>query len=258
MVVPGCKMETRVVKDGWAQKLEGLPWERGSPDNLRGDKQTMWAIELDRMTGPDRVQRAQTVADQARAAGVGQVHVRDTGILATVSTGRVTDPKSGEAQALLRRVREAVVGGTTPFAGVEFRPVAGDAVADATEGYDPLDLKQFPGMYTLLIGYYDSTYGGNFRDAAVKSAQALREANVEAYYYHDPRKSMVTVGLFEQAAAFVQQENPMSPGTFIDVYSPYVKELQKTYPYIIGNSPTIDTGGQAMGDQPSSLVKVPN
>ncbi len=115
----------------------------------------------------------------------------------------------------------------------------------------PLDVRAHSGMYTLQIGYYDDAFGPNFRNAAVKAAQTLREEGDPAYFYHGPHRSMVTVGLFTDDD-LVQQG-------FQRVYGPNVKTLQEKYPYNLGNGRTVveRINGEIVGEQSSFLVRIP-
>ena len=128
---------------------------------------------------------------------------------------------------------------------------------------DPLDLYQFAGddLMTLQIGYYDEQYGEDFREAAELAAKELREQGDQAFYYHGPNRSLLTVGLFGQED-LVQHTTPGQDGRiFVQTqYSQRVVELQKKYPHNLGNGLTLlqKQGGKDIGAQLSSLVRVPD
>lgn len=113
------------------------------------------------------------------------------------------------------------------------------------------DLRTHTGMYTLQIGFYDQDYGPDFRQAAEQAVSALRLQGEEAYYYHGPHRSMVTLGLFTDAH-FVQR-GPVS------AYGPEIEAIQKKYPYNLANGRTLvqKIDGQDIGQQESFLVRVP-
>lgn len=253
----GCETRTRVVRDGWAslRPLADAKPEPVDPDAPREAAQ--WTIELERYVGENRLAKAEALAAILRSeAGVPNVQVRDTGVAAIVSVGPVGDPNTPEAQATLERVRATAIDGMLPYRGAAWRPTGGVA---GQQVYDPHDLRQFPGMYTLQIGFYDQRFGPNFRAAAEDAVRALRKAGDEAYFYHGPHLSIVTVGLFSYEEAFVTKENPLSPGTWVDAYSEAVRKLQEKYPYNLGNGLTLieKVDGKTIGEQPSSLVRVP-
>jgi len=117
---------------------------------------------------------------------------------------------------------------------------------------DPLNLRRYPGMYSLQIAVYDKDYGPNFRDAAEQAARTLRKQGQEAYYYHGPNRSMVTLGLFDYDTAF-----DSVPGRQ-DTYSQRVRALQEKYPHNLLNGRTIieKSPGKPDSIQPSFLVRV--
>ncbi len=59
--------------------------------------------------------------------------------------------------------------------------------------------------YTVLVGEYEDSpkhdYVGKRIKDCVEHARQLRKKGFDAYYYHGPSKSLVTVGLFLEAAA---------------------------------------------------------
>ena len=112
------------------------------------------------------------------------------------------------------------------------------------------DLRNHPGAYTLQIGFYDEQFGDQFRQAAQEAAQVLRNDGHEAYFYHGPHRSMVTVGLFT--------ENDFVQDGVQSVYGPRIRELQQKHPYNLGNGRTLiqKVAGENLGEQPSFIVRV--
>jgi hypothetical protein len=252
-----CEPQTRVVRDGWGGLRELADPKADPVDPRRARQGTRWAIELERFVGNDRFAKAESLAARVRTeAGLPNVRVQDGGAAAIVIVGPVADPRTEDAQAILQRVRLASLDGMRPYRGAEYRPMAGGL---ATAMFDPHDLRQFGGMYTLQIGFYDSRFGADFREAAEKAVRELRADGDDAYYYHGPNQSLITVGLFSYGEAFVTRENPLSPGTSIDAYSEAVRKLQRKYPHNLGNGLTLieRVRGETVGEQPSSLVRIP-
>lgn len=254
--VAACEPKVRVVHDGWGG-LKALADDKPvvlDPDDP--DSRQVWTIELERFAGPDRLKKAQALSDRLTSeAGLPGVRIQDRAGFAILSVGRIYDPSTSTGRSLLAQVRSASLDGIQPYRDAQYSPT----VTGGIQVFDPLNLKQFPGMYTLQVGFYDSRFGEDFRAAAEKAAHVLREQGDEAYFYHGRHRSMVTVGLFDYASAFVKIENPLSPGTLIDSYSPAVDVLQKKYPYNLGNGVTLieKINGKVIGEQPSSLVRVP-
>lgn len=257
LALAGCEPRVVVVRDGWGgfkQIADRKPDAVLNPDHP--DSRQVWTIELERFAGPDRLAKAEALADRLRhEAGLSDVRIEDRSGFAVVSVGRVYDPGTSAAQSLLASVHKARLDGITPYVAAGFVPT----VRGGTQVFDPLNLKQFPGMFTLQIGYYDRQFGQDFRAAAETAARTLRKEGDEAYFYHGPHRSLITVGLFDRASAFVRVENPLSPGTLVESYSPAVREIQKKYPYNLGNGLTLieKVRGKVVGEQESALVRVP-
>jgi hypothetical protein len=91
------------------------------------------------------------------------------------------------------------------------------------------------------------------------AAARLRADGDQAYFYHGPNRSLVTVGLFtEQDFGVEQQPAPDGGVLFIPTYGQRVRELQKKFSYNLGNGRTIieKSGDKKLGEQPSFLVRV--
>lgn len=251
----GC-METHVVHDGWAglRRLADQSNPKKSNDHSRAvaTRQT-WAIPLGQFKGTDAKAKADALTGQLhQQTALGDLWERNSNGEITLYCGHFMDPLSPAAKKALAAARAATIDGNQPFASVALVPMN-----DAASYYsDPFNLKRYPGYYTLQIGYYDKHFGSSFRQAAEEAVQTLRKDGVEAYYYHGPFLSMITVGLFTHDQAFVKiQEHT---GATIDAYAPAVEALQKKYPYNLGNGRTLieKHNGKSLGAQPSSLVQV--
>ena len=106
-----------------------------------------------------------------------------------------------------------------------------------------MDLENYKGMYTLLIGFYE---GSDRKKAAEKAAAAIRLAGDEGFFLNGPKRSLVTVGLFT--------ENDMPDGQF----GSKIKDMQKKYPHYSANGVTIVEfeHGQRLGEKPSLLMQI--
>lgn len=252
-LLPACQYETKVTYDGWgkfkemgdakATRIEGDPRNRG---------EQAYTIMLERFTGRDRLAKAESLAKQLRGTGLPNPDITENAGVVTVSVGRFRDAGGKDAQAMLRRVREAEVGGAKLFATATFIGAQG-----GRQIFDPLDLKQHVGSYTLQIGFYDNNFQGDRKEAAEKAARQLREEGTEAFFYHGPYLSLVCVGLFTEAD-FEQSDTP--GGFEVQRWGPRIKQVQEKFPYNLANGVTLiekkkDTG-EKIGEQPSCLVRV--
>ncbi|MDP7347824.1 MAG: hypothetical protein QF735_06315 [Phycisphaeraceae bacterium] len=263
-MIVGC-VETRVVNDGWKQ-LRALSDNQNRDPDRRDREDSMfaryarWAILLDTFDGPGHEQHARQLLEQLAA----QHHMPDLWIRSEMTwsqlyRGRYRRADQDQATRDLRQTHLISFAGDRRFRAAAIVPVgAGPMRLD-----DPLDLYQFAGddLMTLQIGYYDEQYGKDFREAAELAAKELREQGDQAFYYHGPNRSLLTVGLFGQED-LVQHTTPGQDGRiFVQTqYSQRVVELQKKYPHNLGNGLTLlqKQGGRDIGAQPSSLVRVPD
>ncbi len=85
------------------------------------------------------------------------------------------------------------------------------------------------GAYTLQVGYYDANFGNDFRQAAEKAAKVLRDDGQQAYYYHGPNVSLVTIGVFGADAVATD------PNSGQTVYGAEVIELRTQFPHHMAN-----------------------
>lgn len=136
--------------------------------------------------------------------------------------GQYVDPGSSEAQADLARIRSMRVDGRTPFArailmpigvevGVGTRAAGGDGGDGSRLSRNDLrNAKKLFGddaVYTLQIGVYAREDNQRptaedlaaFRKAAEEAVARLRREGEQAFYYHGPNGSMVTVGIFNDS-----------------------------------------------------------
>lgn len=230
--------------------------------------QAGWSIVLATFSDPnpeveaERARRALWTA-QTSAGLIGAFLERRSGGMA-LAYGRYQDPRSAEAQADLQRVRAITLEGERPFAAAVVAPPPGPDASVAGE-FDLRGVKRRYGdraLYTLQVGAYmraDRKPASEpdlaaFARAAEEAARRLRRDGDEAFYYHGPNGSMVTVGLFGQ-------EDVGSSGT-----GPRVELLRQRHPYNLVNGeayrvrvrgvPESDPGAWRL--QTSSLVEIPN
>lgn len=222
-----------------------------TPDFHAQSQRGGWTIELARFSGTHRFASAQRLVQFLKdKTALADAWVHDTGSECIVMRGRFPAADAPGADALLHETRELAIDDTKRFEKARLIPW-GSAAADAAE--QPADLAQFAGMqgYTLQIAFFDKAGGKSFREAAETYCRQLREKGEQAYFYHGPNRSMVTLGLFTDAdwqGQGIQKH-----------YGPRIRELQERFPHNLGNGATIveRVNGQLIGDQPSVLVHLP-
>ena len=256
MVLPACTRQ--VIYSTWSD-LHALADRRGGagqnrPADRLADRQ--WSIQMCTFRGPDRHRAAATLVKQLGQERLDNLWVGEQEDRVTLMRGRFADPGGGPTRAALEQCRKIRLEGRYPFEDARLVPVA-DLVAGGN------DLKQFASqslhtaLYTLQVEAYDLQVGARYRKVAEGRAGKLRVSGQKAFFYHGPHLSIVTLGLFTRAEAFVS--SPLPGGGVTEVYAPAVRQLQRKYPYNLMNGRTLveKAHGQKVRDQPSFLVRVP-
>lgn len=249
----GCTYE-RVVRDdmdAW-RSMASKPQAQVDPALPRHTSQDQggWAIQLATFSGNHKLNAAKRLVDYLKEhTTIKDAWVYPQGSDALVMQGRFTEADSPAIQAQLHEVRQMVIEDAKRFEKAQVVAYGKMAEADV----QPSDLAQFAGIqgYTLQVAFFDKAGGPQFREAAEAYCRQLRKKNEQAFYYHGPNRSMVTIGLFTDADW---------EGTGVSKhYGPKIRELQERYPNNLGNGSTIveKENGQIIGDQPSVLVHLP-
>lgn len=218
--------------------------------NLASQNQGGWAIELAIFSGKRRQASAKRLVMWLKEnTSLSDTWVYDDANDSRVMQGRFSEPNSPQVQEELHQVRQMVINDVKRFEKAQIVPFGKTAMTAA----QPSDLSQFAGIqgYTLQVAFFDKAGGQRFREAAEAYCRQLREKSEQAYFYHGPNRSMVTVGLFTDAdweGEGVKRH-----------YGPRIRELQERFPNNLGNGSTIveKSNGQLIGDQPSVLVHLP-
>ena len=215
-----------------------------------------WSIGLRTFSGPDRDVDAAAAVERLRAADrtLADAFVEARGDRALVLLGRFASPSSKEASALLDAVRAIRIEGDQPFKTSFFVPPSGRAASN-------LDLRtattQFNADSTLQIGAYgriDRRFPtekeiAEFRALAEQAARDLRAQGEQAFYFHGPSMSMVTVG------ALRYDDLEANPGI--------LRSLQERFPHNLLNGAGIrekftTEAGEDWRMQSSQLVSIPD
>jgi len=217
---------------------------------MAGATESRVTIAVDAFDGPNRAQRArQRAAALTRSTGMDDFFVESVGQRAYVYFGRYDLAEQEEARAALARLRQLRQAGRLEAELLTIVPLPGAAPPAVRD----MDLRNAtPGaIYTLQVGVFDPGHEGDYRRAAEQRAAELREAGHDAYFYHGPNRSMVTLGAFARGAI----RQPDQPGKQMQ-YHPYVRKLREEFPHNLRNGQRFSEGGESTY-QESFLVRIP-
>ncbi len=133
------------------------------------------------------------------------------------------------------------------------------------------DLENARGAYTVCVAIFYNEPDQDWylrKQAAVEYCEQLRGEGREAYYFHGPSKSSVTIGSFgEQAVREVSQwnENRTQRLTTTEVVEPRIHRIMKEFPYMAVNGraeivtvPDARTGTAKKVRTRTYVVRIPN
>ena len=221
-----------------------------------------WTVVLAAFRGETAAQDAAAALEQIRSlSGFGDAFVEIRGQNHVVGWGRYDSVADQTAKDALQRARSfADSNGRRPFAAAIL--LAPDFSQVGSSGGKPewnltraREIFGREAKYTLQIGTYGGAQPGQAVGAELAEARAAAEAAVAqlraqgelAFYYHSPRMSTVTVGLFDDAAL----DNPLHPD---------LVAMRRKYPNRLHNGKglitRIDKSKEQLED--SKLVAVPD
>lgn len=216
-----------------------------------------WAIAVASFQGPNHAAEArQAVRAYAGQTGLDDFWTIDEGVRSMVYFGTYGSPRAEAARAALRRLQQLQAGGRFTPHSLSLAPVAKVVQTDLTQWDLRTVAQQTPdAAYTLQIGMFDEMYEGDFRDAAEQRVTELRERGEDAYFYHGPNQSLVTIGVFTEAATSVPQTGPEAGQI---VYHRYIREeLQGRFPHAKVNGQLAPIRADGDTYVPSFLVRIP-
>jgi hypothetical protein len=232
---------------------------------------SFWSVVIQAFRGDDQEQAAHDGLQKLRTeTPLSDAYLEKRGNATVIAFGKYADASSKEAKEGLEKVRntEVIISNvkTKPFDKAFLAPPA-----DIPGSIPEWDLRQARktngdwALYTLQMGVYTRTDKqptpaelAEFRKAAETAVGNLRREGEQAFYYHGPKGSEVTIGLFGK-----DDFDPQTPG----VESADLTALRKRFPYNLYNGQAIkesvrvttQSGKQAQKQQMQSsrLVAVP-
>lgn len=216
--------------------------------------ENQWTIGLGRFDGADHRERAERARKQLAArTGFSDLWVSDEGNSSMLYAGHYPSPQDKQARTDLAQWQRLRASGKIRLPAAMLVPITQSPTT--AESPSNLDLRSAAsrGLYTLQIGFYDDVTGktDEYRQAAEQAAAALRKDGYQAFYYHGPNRSMITIGVFGPEALTDKGDGEV-------VYSDQVLALQRRFPYNLANGETIrETRAGKTTEQPSFLVRIP-
>ncbi len=263
--IPGC---------GWGQsKDEPKPAEPMNAegvfddDGLSPGNADAWSIILATLP-EDREELVNAILQRVRSTpGLVNAYATTRSGNFVIAYGRYDGANDTDALRDLDRIKETVVDGSRPYLGAYLAPPSAAALSGANDEYDLRTVKSRVGdwaVYTLQVGVYgtdDNSIPGDpqlreFRRAAEAAVRELRADGDQAFYYHAPYRSMVTVGVFG--------ESDFDASTTPPIESQRLREVRTKFPNNLLNGKGIretitNSAGQRVTRlQPSNLVAIPD
>lgn len=223
-----------------------------------------WSV-LVAMVPSGRQADAQAMLSTVRSAGLPDAYIAERSGRPAIAFGSFDDPASDDAQAGLARVRAVEVAGMRPFATAVLMPPPAAKSTGEAASYDLRGVYERLGdaaVYTLQVGVYGRADFQRpaedelelFRDQAEQAVATLRADGEQAFFYHGPNSSSVTIGVFS--------EDDHDGSTMPAVESPALRALRKRFPNNLLNGEglmeTVKTErGPVKRLQASRLVAIP-
>lgn len=210
IAVPGCSSGPEP-QEALTQEGQGL-FNDGSPGKVsleEGEEiSPSWSIGVIRVWGEgSEASAAEALNEVQTTGGLPQAYLERRGQSTVVAYGHYQTQDDPRALSDLKRIQELVVNGRRPFTTAWLAPPELSGIGRFPQ-FDLRQAKQAHGdeaTYTLQIGYYgrldrlpNQEELAEFRAAAEEAAVRLRREGELAFYFHSPRGSTVTIGVFEK------------------------------------------------------------
>lgn len=226
-----------------------------------------WCIVIAVFRGDDADAQARIMLDRVRREGqLPEAYAIRRNSATIIAVGDYRGPEDERAGADLKRVQDIQVPGeggqiTRPYAFAILAPPLSEKVGGLPQ-YNLLRVKDALGasaLYTLQVGAYGrldiprptEADLAESRKAAEQAVLKLRQEGEEAFYYHGPSMSMVTIGVFG-----TDDFDPQVP----NFKSARLRDVQKRHPLNLYNGQGVKERRKGAPDrlQPSNLVAIPN
>ncbi|MBC7834187.1 MAG: hypothetical protein H7Y88_03690 [Phycisphaerales bacterium] len=219
------------------KKLFGPEAERTNPMRDESTESASWCIVLGTARGPDAAKIAGIALNNIQREGkLPEAYVVQRGEAWLVALGHFTAPDSDEAKSELARVRATSVQGSLPYADAFLAAPNPKAMLGNKPEFSLVAARAQHGeraKYTLQVGYYGREELAEPSEADLKesrtlaevAAAKLRQEGEVAFYFHGPRRSMVTVGVFDETDA-----DPAA-----GIQSKRLRETRERHPYNLYN-----------------------
>lgn len=239
--------------------------------NPRAGKKQTWTIVLGAFpTDVDR-QKPMDLLWRARGAGLGEAFLEQREKAIIVGFGAFESPND-QSRGELERIRAITLPDGTSFASAMLTPPEGQEPVSNFSEWDLSTLRQRYGKraeYTLQVAVYRRLDGKDatpqelqqFRAAAEKACAELRAQGEEAFYFHGPRESSVTIGVFAEedyTMKAVGRDGTVRTGALKE--SPAVLAAKARHPHLLlnGKGALVRVRGMAREQmQPTRIVSVP-
>jgi hypothetical protein len=233
-----------------------------------GPQRTAWTIAIATFRG----EQAQRLAQQAQMqlssqGGLNDVRIEQRAQAWLLTSGEYESPSEPRAQADLSRVQQIV-----PSAMLVPPDVIADRGSMPEWDLSRVRARQPDAKWTLQVGIYGHADPSKsptdkereeFQAAAEQAVQELRSQGDEAYYWHGPRRSTVTVGVFTERDQITAIKDPQTmeliqlprPRESLDLV-----EARRRFPVnMLNGAPVMERpkGATEMREQASFLVGVP-
>jgi len=201
--------------------------------------------------GPEAAATAAGLAKELTSQGVPDVFVVRGADMASLCVGHYNSWQDKQADEMLRRLRQTRdAAGQYPFAGVMLMPIPEPMPEN------PWPLENAKGLFTLHVASWEAP--GRMDKAQAYGAE-LRSRGYEAYVYHGPRFSIVTIGAYG-CEIFDDPSKIGRPGATPKVVDPKVKDLMENkFPRVRlegEEAPVIKTD-KGPGSVWSQLIQIP-
>lgn len=211
-----------------------------------------WTILLCRLSHPDQhVQHAATYKQRlTEDLGWKGVFTINKAGHSEVYWGRYGSTEQAQGNLRTAKAHKTQLG-TRPFRQAMLMRLPGARV-----GPPEWDLTRVDAAYTYLVATFQDDRKRNYvgrKKFAVRYCRRLREeGNYDAYYYHGPSSSHVTIGRFEPGSVRIHKE---PQGERLEILDPRIRAIQQDFPLLQVNGSGVND--LAWDPQNRKMIRIP-